>query len=86
MLTYAGTGVCVVRSARSDLGDLERDSERTRIGVNGSRRAPTILSTGFLFDSGNERRNSRSLSVYSVIFIYVYIDIFIIAFLLIDER
>ena len=42
MLAYAGTGVCVVRSARSDLGALERDSKRTGIGVNGSRRAPTI--------------------------------------------
>ena len=42
MLAYAGTGVCVVRSVRSDLGALEPDSERTGIGVNGSRRAPTI--------------------------------------------
>ena len=42
MLAYAGAGVCVVRSARSDLEDLERDSERTGIGVNSSRRAPTI--------------------------------------------
>ena len=42
MLAYAGTGVCVVRSAMSDLGALERDSERTGIGVNGSRRSPTI--------------------------------------------
>ena len=39
---YAGAGVCVVRSARSNLGALERDSERTGIGVNDSRRAPTI--------------------------------------------
>ncbi|KAL4554303.1 hypothetical protein LXL04_039582 [Taraxacum kok-saghyz] len=31
VLAYAGTGVCVVRSARSDLGALERDSERTGI-------------------------------------------------------
>ena len=42
MLAYAGTGICVVRSARSDLDALERDAERTWIGANGSRRAPTI--------------------------------------------
>ena len=42
MLAYAGTGVWIVRSARSDLSASGRDSERTGIGVNGSRRAPTI--------------------------------------------
>ena len=42
MLTYASIGVYVVRTARSDLSALGRDSERTGIGVNGSKRAPTI--------------------------------------------
>ena len=37
-----GLGVWVRCSARSDLGDLGRDSERTWIGVNDSSRAPTI--------------------------------------------
>ena len=32
----------LVRTARSDFSALGRDSERTGIGVNGSRRAPTI--------------------------------------------
>ena len=82
MLAYAGTGVWVVRTARSNLSASERDSERTRIGVNDSRRAPTISSTGSLFDSGNELRKSRSLSVYLLFAIYVciYIDIIINCF------
>ena len=42
MLAYAGTGVWIVRSARSDLGALDQDSERAWIGVNDSSRAPTI--------------------------------------------
>ena len=42
VITYASMDVCVVKTARSDLSALERDSERTGIGVNGSRRAPTI--------------------------------------------
>ena len=36
------SGYMLVRTARSELIVSERDSERTGIGVNGSRRAPTI--------------------------------------------
>ena len=40
---YVGpSGYMLVRTARSELIVSERDSERTGIGVNGSRRAPTI--------------------------------------------
>ena len=40
---YVNPSRCMlVRSARSELIVSERDSERTEIGVNGSRRAPTI--------------------------------------------
>ncbi|KAL4562554.1 hypothetical protein LXL04_034761 [Taraxacum kok-saghyz] len=50
-------------SARSDLGDLGRYSERTWIGVNDSSRASTILSTGSALDSGNvPSRDAKSLS------------------------
>ena len=36
------SGYMLVRTERSDLIVSGRDSERTGIGVNGSRRAPTI--------------------------------------------
>ena len=67
------SGRMLVRTVRSEFIVSERDSERTGIGVNDSRRAPTIRSTGSVFDSGNEMGKSRSLRVYLLITIYVYI-------------